>query len=92
MQAGDGKTVGQQIAHNSKILSAVFSPDGSVVLTSSEDGSTRLWDARTGKPRADPLVLGRAPVGMEFGPDGNTFITDFPHISCEFLDATSCGD
>ena len=34
------------------VISALFSADGTRVLTSSWDGTARLWDARTGAPLA----------------------------------------
>jgi WD40 repeat protein len=36
------------------VLSVAFSPDGVAVLTGSDDGFARLWDARTWRPLAPP--------------------------------------
>ena len=54
-----------------------FSPDGTTVLTGSEDGTARLWDASTGQPigppfrHGGPLRLG----SVAFSPDGRTALT-----------------
>src|SRR5262249_54692177 len=39
--------------HTGPIFSAVFSPDGSEVLTASSDKTARIWDAATGKVIAE---------------------------------------
>lgn len=50
---------------------AVFAPDGKKVLSSGNDGLTRVWDAATG--RILPQVLqGTSP---EFSPDGREVLT-----------------
>ena len=36
-------------------MSAVFSPDGTRVVTASGDKTARVWDARTGAPVGAPL-------------------------------------
>lgn len=38
--------------HKKSIIEILFSPDGETVATGSEDGTVRLWNARTGQARA----------------------------------------
>jgi WD40 repeat protein len=38
------------LGHDGRVLGAAFSPDGSSVLTSSRDGSARLWDVLGDRP------------------------------------------
>ena len=39
----------------SGVNSAAFSPDGRFVVTASEDGTARVWEAATGKAIGEPL-------------------------------------
>ena len=39
---------------------ARFSPDGSCVLTGSEDRTARLWDAVTARPIGEPMAPANA--------------------------------
>lgn len=39
-----------QLLHQQTILSATFSPDGHRVVTTTPDGTARIWDAQTGRP------------------------------------------
>src|SRR5262249_14580595 len=41
--------------HRAAISSAEFSRDGRRVLTASDDGTARVWDAETGEPVGNPL-------------------------------------
>ena len=38
--------------HKQSIVEILFSPDGEIIATGSEDGTVRLWNARTGQARA----------------------------------------
>jgi WD40 repeat protein len=44
-----GKEILQFTGHSSPILSCDFSPDGSNVITTSYDGTSRLWDTASGQ-------------------------------------------
>jgi WD40 repeat protein len=48
--------------HDKSVTSAVFSPDGTLVLTASDDGTARLWDVVGPRP---PVVL-RGHAGRVF--------------------------
>ena len=52
-----------------------FSQDGKTVLTGSQDGTARLWDAATGQPRGAPLVHPDEVVAVAFHPDGGRIFT-----------------
>ncbi|HWO25674.1 MAG TPA: hypothetical protein VNO30_43345 [Kofleriaceae bacterium] len=61
--------------HQGSVNSAVFSPDGSRVITASDDGTARVWDAATGQPLGAPLVHQGEVVSAAFGPDGTRVVT-----------------
>jgi WD40 repeat protein/tRNA A-37 threonylcarbamoyl transferase component Bud32 len=54
------------------VTSVTFSPDGSRVLTVSDNGKARFWDAKTGAEVLD-LEGGAGPA--TFSPDGSVFFT-----------------
>ena len=62
--------------HTDDVRTAVFSPfDGKFVLTASDDGTARVWDAKSG----DELFTAarhEQPIRTAFyGPDGKTIVT-----------------
>jgi WD40 repeat protein len=61
--------------HDAMVNTIVFSPDGKMILTSSNDKTARRWDAVTGKPLGEPL-LHPGPVDWAvIAPDGASVVT-----------------
>jgi WD40 repeat protein/serine/threonine protein kinase len=57
--------------HESYVYDVAFSRDGSLVASAAWDHTVRLWDARTARPRGDPLEHENEIVGSAaFSPDG----------------------
>jgi hypothetical protein len=52
------------------LMALSFSPDGRILAGGSEDGSTRLWDARTGELMATLVSLNRGADWLVVTPDG----------------------
>ena len=57
------------------MLSASFSPDGSVLAISGEDGTAALWDIGSGKQLGAPLTGSSGPTVAAFDPTGHTLAT-----------------
>src|SRR5262249_11024937 len=62
-------------AHKGTVLDAEFSPDGTRIVTASEDNTARVWDAATGEALTPPLRHPRAVLRADFSPDGNQALT-----------------
>jgi WD40 repeat protein len=61
--------------HERGVNRAHFSPDGKWVLTSSLDGTARVWDASTGDPVSQPMRHKGKLADAEFSPDGRSVLT-----------------
>lgn len=61
------------LRHNGPIYSAVFSPDGTRILTASEDGIAKIWDLK-GNVLAEVKHDARVMSGV-FSPDGSRILT-----------------
>src|SRR5262249_18818683 len=66
--------------HTNRVNGAVFSPDGELVATVSDDRTARLWDARTGQVL---LVLRLPTVGrsVAFHPNGTLLAVGHSAVS-----------
>jgi len=60
--------------HEGNVLTAQFSPDGSRIVTNSDDKTARVWDAATGSLLATLLHTERV-QDVEFSPDGSRIVT-----------------
>ena len=70
-----GKPLTSPLEHQASVMRAVFSPNGTCVVTASLDGTARVWDAATGKPLTSPLKH-QGPVRVAaFSPDGTRVVT-----------------
>jgi hypothetical protein len=63
---GNGHLVGKQLQHDDIIRSVESSRVGDRLVTSSRDGTVRIWDARTGDRTMPPFDEGEATVAAAF--------------------------
>jgi len=63
------------LPHDDYVSSAEFSPDGSRVVTASQDGTARVWDAATGRQIGEPMRHEHAVVHVNFSSDGKRILT-----------------
>src|SRR5262249_44526510 len=54
---------------------AVFSPDGSRIVTADSDNTSRVWDVSSGKPLSPPLYHNGTVQSVAFSPDGSKIVT-----------------
>ena len=57
------------------VAMADFSPDSWRVVTASEDGTARLWNALTGEPLGDPMRHEAEVLWAQFSSDGQRIVT-----------------
>jgi WD40 repeat protein len=76
-------------SHKGRVTSAHFSPDGSQVVTASEDNTARLWDVASGQELA---VLRGHETGVysaHFSPDGSQVVTASEDSTARLWDVAS---
>jgi Tol biopolymer transport system component len=72
VQTGKG---GKLLNHDDSIWYAAFSPDGTQVITSSKDGTARVWNARGGEEVQSFKHESSGVLHAEFSPDGRYVVT-----------------
>ncbi|CCA77365.1 related to WD40-repeat protein (notchless protein) [Serendipita indica DSM 11827] len=62
--------------HESRVNAVGFSPDGSQIVSGSDDNTIRLWDAATGQAVGEPLRGHESEVSaVGFSPDGSQIVS-----------------
>jgi WD40 repeat protein/serine/threonine protein kinase/tetratricopeptide (TPR) repeat protein len=61
--------------HDGTVWHAEFSTDGHRVVTASQDGKARVWDAASGQPLSPPLKHNGGVQHASFSPDGRRVVT-----------------
>jgi WD40 repeat protein len=61
--------------HTSSVRGAAFSPDGTRVVTASNDNTARIWDAKTGASLVTLVGHTDVVVSAAFSPDGTRILT-----------------
>jgi WD40 repeat protein len=74
--------------HANSVTSVLFSPDGTRIVTGSDDKTVRLWDAGTGEPVGEPLRGHTDSVrSVSFSPDGTRIVTGSQDNTVRLWDA-----
>ncbi len=98
LASNDAALATQQIApagpdavleHQGELIRAVFSPDGTRVVTASWDNTARLWDAQSGEALGVPLKHERVVLSAAFSPDGTRVVTASLDNTARLWDAQS---
>src|SRR5262245_62389935 len=71
------------------VHSAAFSPDGSRIVTASEDKTARIWDAASAKEIAVLRGHGHYVISAAFSPDGSRIVTASADKTARIWDAAS---
>jgi WD40 repeat protein/predicted Ser/Thr protein kinase len=71
-----GKRLAALATDGAHVEMFAFSPDGQLLAAGCEDRTTRLWDAATGTPAADPIRVHTDKVScVAFSPDSGRLLT-----------------
>jgi WD40 repeat protein len=63
------------VRHGAPISTAAFSPDGTRIVTTGQDGAVRIWDAATGTPLGVPLKHEKKVRSASLSLDGSRLVS-----------------
>jgi eukaryotic-like serine/threonine-protein kinase len=75
--------------HTGSVSSVSFSPDGTRMLTGSQDQTAKVWDAQTGTHLLDVKGHVGAVTSVSFSPDGTRILTGSQDRTAKVWDARS---
>jgi len=85
----DASRVRALLRHEKSVSRATFSPDGSRIVTASDDHTARVWDATSGLPIQTLRGHEKAVASAAFSPDGSRIVTASDDNTARVWDATS---
>jgi WD40 repeat protein len=77
------------IGHTGAVEMAAFSPDGTRIVTASDDNTARLWDAKTGSLLTTLIGHTSAVASAAFSPDGTRILTASADHTARLWDAAT---
>ena len=75
IDARSGRVLRLIRGHAGTVADVAFSPDGTVIVTGSYDGTARTWEVTTGRPLVTFAGHDGAVYGVAFSPDGTRIAT-----------------
>ena len=89
LAAASNRLCSTLLGHEDRVACAAFSPDGTLIVTASRDGTARVWDAATGAELA--ILRGHAGpvVSATFGSDGTRIVTASEDATARVWDAAT---
>ena len=76
--------------YKAEVNSIAFSPDGSRIVSGSDDKTVRVWDTLTGQPALPPLEGHEASVwSVSFSPDGTRIVSGSEDCTARVWDAVT---
>ncbi|MGQ0602687.1 MAG: nSTAND1 domain-containing NTPase, partial [Anaerolineales bacterium] len=85
--AATGKLLLTISGHTQRVNGVAFSPDGTRLVTVSDDGTARIWDAVTGQQVL--LIRTELRFGVAFSPDGKRLATGGKDETAQVWDAAT---
>ncbi len=70
-----GRSLVPPLVHQDSVRAVTFSPDGSLLVTATLDGTAQFWQVETGNRLGAALPHGVSVWGAQFSPDGQLLLT-----------------